>query len=202
MRQSQTTVTVYNLALAWLGGEQLSSVEAPWEDSALGHLCINNFPQVLDQALAAHDWSFARSRKVLARKPDDGSAAADPLYPYRYALPADCLRPVRLYAPGGSDRTASYLIEGLDLLTDLQPAELLYVARVEDPRRWPAGFVTALSWGLAAVLSSAKNNDPQKQMQCLKNYEMALAEAVARDQNAIRPIPPASKWRAARRGEL
>ncbi len=194
MRKQRSTVAVFNLALAWLGGEQLSSVESDWEESALGRLCRNNFPQVLDMALTAHDWGFALKRAVLARKED---AAPHPLYSRRYALPADCLRASELMDEPGGGR---FVVEGRDLLTDAAPARLLYVARSEDPASWPPEFVTALSWGLAGVLASARLNDTRKQEYCLQNYERAMAEAIARDLNQQRPVKVSSAWLAARFG--
>ncbi len=196
MAHTRSTVAVFNQALAWLGGEQLSSVETTWEESALGRLCKYNFPLVLDQALTAHDWSFARRRVTLPAKPE---SLPHPLYAKRYGLPADCLRPIQLLgsaAAGGGE----YVIEGRDLLTNAAPAVLEYVAREEDPAAWPPEFAVALSWGLAAVLATAKINDPRKQEQCFQRYEAALAEAVARDLGKQRPRVAPSAWKAARFG--
>ena len=188
MAAPNSTVGLFNQALALLGGEQLSSVEAPWEDSTLGRLCLNNFPPVLDLALNAHDWSFALCRVVLAGVEGPGPE-------YRYALPADCLRPVRVI--GGRP----FVIEGLEILTPAAPAELLYVRRTEDPARWPPNFRTALAWGLAAVLAVAKNNDIQKQQLCLQQYQLNLSEAMARDNNSQNPEDEPSEWIMARNGQ-
>ena len=192
MRKQNSTVAVFNLALAWLGGEQLSTVESTWEDSAMGRLCQNLFGPVLDTALSAHDWSWATRRVTLAPKPDDDP---HPVYSRRYALPADCLRACDLVGEAGGGQ---FVIEGRDLLTMASPAALSYVARMEDPAAWPPEFVAALSWGLAAALSTARNNDQRKQEQCLQHYETALAEAVARDLNKSRPKPIPSAWQNAR----
>ena len=111
MARLNSTVGLFNQALALLGGEQLSSVEAPWEDSTMGRLCLNNFPPVLDLALNAHDWSFALCRVVLAMAEGPGlnvaQAGPGAGAAYRYALPSDCLRPVRVI--GGRP----FVIEGL-----------------------------------------------------------------------------------------
>jgi len=178
-----STLGVLNLALAFLGGEQLSSVQAPWEDSALGRLCAGNFGMVLDEALESHPWSFTRSRKVLARRGR-----------FAYALPADCLRPVGL--AGGWP----YVLEGRELLTEADPAELHYIRRVEDPGLWPPAFRIALAWGLAAVLATARVNDPQKQQLCLQRYHLALSEAMARDNQGQCPWTQQSLWAEERHG--
>ena len=186
---TSSTIGVFNLALAFLGGEQLSNIQAPWEDSALGRLCLNLWPFVLDEALSAHPWSFALARAALAEKPEPTAEAG---YPFRYALPADCLRPVGLAGP--------YVLEGRDLLSAAPRAELLYVRRVDDPALWPPAFKVALAWGLAVVLASARLNDSPKQKHCLERYNLALREAMARDNNMRPPVPKASPWELARGG--
>jgi len=180
-----STVRLFNQALAQLGGEQLSSVEAPWEDSPLGILCVNNFPSILDQALEAHPWSFARTRMILAEKPRQG-------FHHRYALPSDCIRPIEL--TGGRP----FVINGPDLLTEAAPAELHYIRRVDDPGAWPPGFRAALAWGLAAMLATARVNDPRKQQVFFNQYCLALSEAMARDNNMQKPKEEPSAWELAR----
>ena len=183
-------MSVSNLALAFLGGEQLSSVEAPWEDSSLGRLCQGHFSGVLDLALEAHDWSFAKGRAVLPEKPKDrpGRRAA----PWRYALPADCLRPIRL------DGGFPFTLEGRDILTGAAPAVLTYIRRADDPRAWPPAFRTAVAWGLASVLASARLNDHRKQEFCQHQFNLLLSEAAARDNNSQKPSPEPSPWELAR----
>lgn len=189
---AHSTVEVFNLALAWLGGEQLSSVESTWENSTLGILCKNNFSGVLNSALAAADWNFATKRIQLARKI---GAIPHPQYSFRYSLPADCLRPGHLM---GADPGGDFIIEQRDILTSQNPAQLAYVAKVEDPRLWPPGFVMALSWGLAAILATARLGDSRKQVECLKHYERALAEAWAIDRNQGGNLTISSQWLIAR----
>jgi hypothetical protein len=189
-----STVGLYNLALALLGGEQLFTVDSTWEQNTLGILCNNHFPAVLDQALEAHPWSFARDRKDLAQTGRQNQTQAGRSYRWRYALPSDCLRPVEL--TGGRP----FVLEGRHLLTDADQAELIYVRRVEDPREWPPAFRTALAWGLAVVLASARNNDPRKQQMCLQQYQRALGEAMARDNNMQQPAEELSAWELARLG--
>jgi len=191
MAVNPSTVRVFNQALALLGGAQLSSVDSPWEQSELGILCVNNFPGVLDNALEANDWSFARGRKPLAEKPDSSPRRG---YSRRYALPSDCLRPIKL--TGGHN----YVLEGQHLLTNAAPAELHYIRRVEDPRIWPPSFTAALAWGLAAILAMARTNDPQMQQVCLQRYNLALSEAMARDANMQQPIEGPTDWERARFG--
>ena len=191
MSSRTSTVSIFNQGLAILGGEQLSSVQAPWEDSTLGRLCLNLWPPVLDDALCAHPWSFALARELLAEKEEPRPR---PGYPHRYALPADCLRPVGL--TGGHH----FVLEGRNLLTNAAVAELMFVRRVEDPSFFPPAFRQALVWGMGAALATAKNNDPRVRQECLQRSQSYLLEAVARDENSQQPAIETTPWELARFG--
>ncbi len=183
----QSTVQLFNIALARLGGEQLDSRISPQEPDALGRLCQNLFSHVLDISLAAHAWSFARASAALARlAPRDGA----------FALPADCLRPLRL------EDGQAFQIQGQSLVCSCPCPVLVYVRRVTEPKLWPASFADALAWGLAAELASAKNNDNRKQQWAMQNYELSLSRAIARDCAKNSQARPLSPWACARFGRL
>jgi hypothetical protein len=195
----QSTVLLFNTALGRLGGEQIPLNISPQEWDADGQLCANLFPHVLDLTLSAHDWSFAIRRVALGPVKVKKAAACDS-YRFAYGMPSDCLKPIRLEGHAGVNRTPPYVIEGETLLTDQEQAVLVYVARVTDPKLWPASFADALIWGLAGELASARINDAQKQSWCYQNHKIALADAIARDCSGQNPEPPRSAWKAARFG--
>ena len=193
----KATVDVYNMALGWLGGHQLPNIESASEaDNPIALLCRNNFPAVLDEALEAHNWSFALKQIDLAERQASGGGG----YAYRFALPSDYLRVVRIENGAMWSGSPNFIISGNDILTDANPVSLFYIARITEPRLWPAAFVTALSWRLAAVLATANNNDAQKQQFCLQNYNLALAEAWSRDWQGQAPRLKPSPWFVARHG--
>jgi hypothetical protein len=197
----QSLIALFNLAAARLGGEQIPLNISPQEHNATGDLCQNLFPHVLELALSAHQWAFAKKRATLA-SPKIGEEESSPDYRCAYKLPSDCLRPCFLEGCAGINRKPVYILEGDRLLTDMEGAELVYIARVVDPRQWPPAFADALAWGLAGELASARINETQKQNWCYQNYKLALAEAIALDlsgQNGPRPV---SAWRAARFGAI
>ena len=199
----QSTVQLFNVALARLGGVQLPQNISSLETDAVGQICQNLFPQVLDLTLAAHAWAFAVRRISLpAPTLSNYDAAPNPAYPLAYDLPSDCLKPLRLEGAAETGRNGpAYVLEGRTLRCGEERAALVYVARVNDPNLWPPSFADALAWALAAELASARNNDVQKQQWCLQNYKIALAEAIARDQADQNPRPLKSPWTAARFGE-
>ena len=198
----KSTIQLFNTALGRLGGEQIPYNRSPHEQDATGILCENLFPHVLDMVLEAHEWGFATRRVYLARLPEQ--QPVNPAYVFRYAMPADCVKPVSLEgyaggaAPAGVNRTPAYLIEGNAILTNKRNAELVYIARIEEPRAWPPSFADVLAWALAGELASARINDSQKQNWCYQNYEVALAKAAARDRAKQNPHRKQSSWLVAR----
>ena len=192
----KSTIQLFNTALGRLGGEQIPYNRSPHEQDATGILCENLFPHVLDMVLEAHEWGFATRRVVLAMLPEQHPE--NPEYVLRYALPTDCVKPVSIEGYAGVNRTPAYLIEGNAVLTNRRNAELVYIARIEEPRAWPASFADALAWALAGELASARINDSQKQNWCYQNYEVALAKAAARDRAKQNPYRKQSPWLVAR----
>lgn len=196
----QSTVHLYNTALARLGGEQLSVNISPLEQDTLGQICENLFPHVLDMTLAAYGWAFATRRKALA-VPVLEAGAVNQEYPHAFELPTDCVKPLRLEGYAGVNRTPPYVIEGSTIRCALPDAVLVYVSRIKDPKVWPPVFADALAWALAGELAAAKNNDPQKQQWCYQNYRIAIGDAVALEQRDQNPRRKRSEWTAARFGE-
>jgi len=192
----QSTVHLFNIAVARLGGGQVPVNISPQEDDTLGMLCKNLFPQVLDLTLTAHEWAFAITRIALGLVP--APVPANEAYRLAYELPTDCVKPVRLEGYAGVNRSPVYVIEGSTLRTNQERAVLVYVSRVSDPLRWPPSFADALAWGLAGELAAARINDVQRQQWCYQNYKIALSDAIARDITSQNPVPPQSEWKNAR----
>ena len=192
----KSTIQLFNTALGRLGGEQIPYNRSPHEQDATGILCENLFPHVLDMVLEAHEWGFATRRVVLAMLPEQ--QPENPDYVLRYAMPTDCVKPVSIKGYAGVNRTPAYLIEGNAILTNKRNAELVYIARIEEPRAWPPSFADVLAWALAGELASARINDSQKQNWCYQNYEVALAKAAARDRAKQNPHRKQSPWLVAR----
>jgi hypothetical protein len=196
----QSTVHLFNTALARLGGEQLARNISPLEQGVTGQICENLFPHVLDMTLASHAWAFATRRVVLAAPVLGDDAMENPRYPFAFDLPTDCVKPLRLEGFAGVNRTPEYVIEGRTIRTVLERATLVYVARMKDPKLWPPQFADALAWAMAGELASAINNDVQKQQLCYQSYRIALGDAVALDQRDQNPRQKASEFTAARFG--
>ena len=199
----QSLIHLFNTALAELGGEQIPLNISPIESDAVGAICQNIFPHVLDTVLEAHEWGFAKARVVLALLPEQ-----EPMnhsYHFRYAIPADCVKPIRIVVPQGEtvyrhqvNRSPAYVIEGQYILCNVERAEFLYVARVTEPRRWPAYFADVLVWKMAAGLATSRNNDKQQKQMCEQMYEYLLGKACAKDRAMQNEREPLSPWQVAR----
>ncbi len=173
----QSMVSICNVALARLGGNQLERINSPDEGGAAATLCRTLFPHVTALALAYHPWAFATKRATLALKETD----VEGNYPLRFSLPEDCLLPVRLTGEIEDHAPTPHVVEGDDLLTSANPAVLLYVARQEDTSVWPVFFADAVAWGMAAELATSLINDPRRQQWYGDAFQRALADASGRD---------------------
>ena len=199
----QSLIHLYNTALAELGGEQIPLNTSPIESDTVGAICQNVFPHTLDTVLESHEWGFAKARVVLALLTEQSPTSHS--FQFRYALPADCVRPVRIVIPQGGavfpsqdNRPPAYVIEGQSIFCNVPSAEFLYVARISEPKRWPAYFADVLVWKMAAHLATARNNDKQQKQMCDQMYEYALAKACAKDRAMQNPQRQSSPWQEAR----
>ena len=188
----QTSVGICNVALARVSGHQLERINSIDDDSTAGTLCRNLLPHVIDVALGQLQWSFAMREAVLAEKRQE-STVPDGEYPCRFALPSDCLYPVRLKS-GAATMHPAYMIQGRDIVTGFSPAVLVYVARGHDPSGWPPLFADAIAWALAAELATAMVNDVRRHQFCLQNYQTALYQARAAELNSQQVDVPVHPW--------
>lgn len=195
-------VHLFNAALSRIGGEQIPQNRSPEEDDAVGMIADNVFAHVLDLTLSAHDWGFAMKRVSIAAKAErtpDSYA-----YRYRFSMPSDCIKPLQIFGSGGGpaianiNRTPAYIIEGQEILCNIEQPEFAYISRVSDPKRWPATFAEALVWAMAAEFASSRLNDINRQKLCIQLYETAMVAAKTWDLATQNKNEPQSPWMVAR----
>lgn len=154
-------VDICNLALANLGEQaNVSSVDPP-EGSPHAERCAQFYPVALNVLLESHDWRFAMRRAVLTAYVENDLSD---VWKFRYAVPAGCLRVRALHFPDSFEPAPDVARDSLDfevalsadgtvcIYSDVCDAVCTFVCQV-DPRAFPASFVTALSWKLAAMLA-------------------------------------------------
>ena len=196
----QSTVDLFNTALARLGGDQLIQLTSAQEQTKIGRICRNLFSHVLEMTLASAAWAFAIRRKLLSSPTMDSDTMTNPTYRFVFELPTDCVKPIRLEGSAGINRTPEYVIEGRTIRSSIDRAVFVYVSRITDPTMWPPLFSDALAWAMAGELAAAINNDTQKQQWCYQNHRIALADGVSQDKTDQNPRRNESEFTAARFG--
>lgn len=151
-------VSIANLALSHIGDRATVSSLSPPEGSAQAEHAARFYPIARDVALEMHAWSFATKRTALA----DLSLVATVPSPWQfaYALPSGCLKILSVLSPEASadSETEPFEIEvGADgsavIYTDVEDANVRYVARVTDTTKFSPLFTDALGWLLASYLA-------------------------------------------------
>lgn len=165
----------------------MSSLE---EESLGAQLCSQFYPEIRDEVLESHYWSFATRYVLLARLPE-----APPFgFAHAYQLPADCLRVC--YLKGGN---AFEVVEGRTLYTDSKPAEAVVTVQVTEPMHFSAQFVEVLARKLAAELAVPLMNSTKLEKTMMQKYLAALGRAAALDgSEGVRNVQDEDGWIQAR----
>lgn len=147
-----TTVAIANLAISRLGVKgKMQSFE---ENSAEAKACRAWFSFTVDQALSAHDWTFARKKQTLPDSPDEPTGD----WAYRYSLPEDCLVVRQLVWPHSEDAqpyelSLSATSSAATLMADVEGAVLTYTARRSLVSAWPSAFISYFTFLLASNMA-------------------------------------------------
>lgn len=191
-----TDVDICNRALSRLGTR--ATISALDESSTEARTVSIWYAATRDTLLRAHDWNFARRRVLLAEQ-----GAASPGWTFRYALPTDCIRLLRITAANSVD-SAHFEVAGDSasrfVFCDEPAAEAVYTARVDDPNLYDAGFSSALVDQLAAHIAYPITQKTDTAVRLAQLARAALAEAMAADVNeaASAPGDRLPDWLAAR----
>lgn len=196
-----SVIDICNRALSHTGTDQ--AIASLGEKSKEARVCARWYEPSRDQLLRTFAWNFAQRREKLA---DMGEAPTG--WQYRYRYPTDCIDLQRViqagnYHPGmemdGIDmavfRIASSGDGGRVILTNIEQAEAIYTARVEDPNLFPADFVVALEMTLAANIAMPMVAQPQLTDYLANKARAALSEAMAANLNeGHSPDQPDAEW--------
>lgn len=132
-------VEIINIALARLGE---SPIQSPEEDSVPAITAKTVYDAARRATLRDYNWNFALITASLAQygEPEHG-------FRFAFALPADCLRAVRLI------HGERFAIRSGALVTNAPKAVLEYVRDVTDESEFDDKFVEAFSYKLASELA-------------------------------------------------
>lgn len=165
---------ICNMALSHVGSDTTITSIAPPDGSVEAGHCARFYPIVRREALESHSWTWNKTRATLSETTNPSD-----IWTYAYALPSDCLKPLRVlrralvvdmltylgYSTSGPVVTADELqqwtergsalfeVEGQVLLTHEPEAVLLYARDVTDTTKFSTHFTVYMSYLLAAYLA-------------------------------------------------
>ena len=159
-----------NDSLAQIGSGFITNID---DTDRPATICKRFYATTRDQVLRQHLWHFALKRQNLVKDP------TAPLFEwtFSYALPSDCIRPLRI----GTTDAVPWKVEGRNILTDEDGVSLLFVRREEDPQKWDPMFYDAFSTLLASKLAKAIAHDIKFSNGLFEQYKIQLLEAEAID---------------------
>lgn len=163
---------ICNGALSLVGQEPLTDMDT--DESEEADQCRIHYERTRNQLLESYPWKFAQATTALTQD----ETATNVEFDYSYQLPADFLQITftDLDAQG-----EPYVLEGTRIVTDANGVTLSYTREMEYVGLYPAMFITALEYLLAAKLAYPLTKDLR-----LTGYlnELAgekVAEAISRE---------------------
>lgn len=163
MAESKTNVC--NLAVSHLGSaKEIGDIVT--ENSQEARACRRFFDQVNDELTRGFAWPFLKRFKTL----DLVEANPTTEWAFAYRYPSTCKYARRILSGTRNDSRQSrvpYLIGADDtgklIYSDKPAAVLEYTTRSDDISRWPADFVQAFAYRLAAYIAPRiTGGDPNK----------------------------------------
>jgi hypothetical protein len=145
------------------------------------------YDQTRQAMFAEHDWRFARRETTLT-----GFAPAPETWGYAYLQPAGCASVRALLSNG---QVVDYSIGGVTsptgedtnlVLTQVPATHLIWTRDVAEETRWPAEFVNAFTWRLAAQICRPLAKDEATRNVCWEQHGTFMQLARAQDQRQMR----------------
>ena len=173
-------VEICNLALRHLGLGTIASLD---ENRREAKDCKLFFPTTRDAVLRDHSWNFAQKRRGLAgfTLPTDYEGE----YLLAYIYPMDCLKARKVVISGGSAAQDFEVVRSPTgeklILTNADPAVLLYTMIVTDPNWFDADFIEALALKMASKLARPLTQSAQAEQAMATLYLNALNAAKTAD---------------------
>jgi hypothetical protein len=163
-------VDICNLALTRIGGEEITAID---EGTRGARLCNRHYAPTLNALLREGEWNFSIKRVVLAQDVTPPVSQ----YAYRYALPADFVKVVRLNECDSDE----YRVEAGFIVTDEGTATIEYVFQVTDENAFDPQFVDVFAQRLAAEVCYALTENNTLTEQCWRIYANKLSMARTMD---------------------
>lgn len=169
----QTLLEVANSALIKIGARRITALNEATKEAETVQARIR---QVRDMMLRSHVWTAFRKFATPA------AVAGDvPPWAFYYAIPADCCRLLSLRLASTHQRVSGYELVGSRVYTDVAALRILYVRQPQTAQEanelYPDDFAEAWAAYLAAEISTAIYDSPDRRAQWLDQYVMLLRQA-------------------------
>jgi hypothetical protein len=178
MPQTLSIVAICSNALTLLGEQTITSLT---DGTTRANLCNAHFPSVRDETFEELKPNFA---KALIKPPKDITV---PTFKWEasYTLPSDFITVVEVLP-----RRIDYEIVGLQLFTNANGVEIIYIRREADTTKWTSLFASAVMYKLAMRLSIPLKNDPNVLKMMTELYEVTRRRAMIEDaqQEPTKPL--------------
>ena len=167
-------VSISNLALGWLGGELITSLD---DESTEAKLADANYDFARDAVLEDHAWTFATLRVILT------PTEAEPAFgdTRQFLIPPDTIRIQRVSRTANDEDSLDWVREGRHIIANVERVYVTYTRRVTDPSEFPPNFVACLAQRLAADMAIPLAESRSLQEQHWAIYMEKIADAAATD---------------------
>lgn len=176
-------VLICNMGLSLIGAGKIESLT---EGTAESNECDTWYTFSRRQALAAHDWSFARKHLTLADHTDD----PDDTWAFRYQYPSDCVVMRKLQSPTSAiDDAIPFEVEldtggdALSILTDLDDAIAIYTRNLTNVALFSEFFVVMLATAIASNVAFALTGKEELKKDMVEQFLQMSSAARATNAN-------------------
>lgn len=149
----EAKAAVANKALTLIGASNITSFE---DTTPNARHCALLWSLLIEEAMGAHPWRFAREVVALNVAPGDAATAALYGYDRAFALPTDISHPARtrFYPPSNpKGQIHDYAITQTRLFTNEPAVVMRYVLKEPPPDRWSGDFMAFFVRAFAAMLA-------------------------------------------------
>lgn len=195
---AESEVAICNIALSWLGGDLIISLDDP---SVEAKLCKANYVPLRDAVLEEREWTFAVKRMELP------ALASGPLYGFdkAFQIPPEVIRILQVSRAGDDVTSSSFANTGIrsssrggtgigreTRIEWLREADIVVansaiqvfaraIIRIIDTTKFSAAFDQALAARLAMDIAIPLTNSEKMQKSMAQMYGEKMALAAASD---------------------
>lgn len=172
---------IANFALAHIAQKTIHDIDSTDDPNAI--VCKLYWDIARDTVLTDHTWNFSLKRADLVQ------TSIMPLfgYQYSYAVPSDFLRCISVNDVSRWGDTATFNVEGREILSNWPEAQLRYVSRVDVTGLYSTEFVNALSLQLASLIAHQVTGSVTIKSAMMEEYTKILSKSRTIDANQNNP---------------